>query len=173
MSEREQFEAWARRNKHDVSLFLANPEIYDCNYTQVLWEGWQASRAQPATTPETAQAVPLLSVMEAIRIGAKHSTGLNHTREFTEEGFLACVAEIEQAVRAKLGAGAPMMDRVHKANGGAAVHPALLSTDEWFEFWENCDNVDGESVFPEFLCLAQDVEQLVLAKVGIVGKEGA
>lgn len=54
--------------------------------------------------------------------------------------------------------------QVHKANGGGFVHHALLSTDEWFEFWNNCDNVDGESMFPEFLALAQDIEQAVLAK---------
>jgi hypothetical protein len=103
MSGREQFEAdWVRRNGVPINNRMRDDGRYGVLHIQAEWEEWQAARAQPA------QAVPLLSVMEAIHIGAKHSTGLSHTREFTEDGFLACVAEIEQAVRSKLGAMVPM-----------------------------------------------------------------
>jgi hypothetical protein len=97
MIEREQFEAdWsARHHGLPINNRMRDDGQYAIQAIQAAWETWQATRAQPA------QAVPVLSVMEAIHIGAKHSTGLSHTREFTEDSFLACVAEIEQAVRAK------------------------------------------------------------------------
>lgn len=33
-----------------------------------------------------------------------------------------------------------------------------LTDDEWFEFWKNCDEIPGDSVYPEFLELARIVE---------------
>lgn len=93
----------------------------------------------PVLPDDRVLAVPLLSVMEAIHIGAKHSTGLSHTREFTEDGFLACVAEIEQAVRSKLGAMVPMTDqqisRLYaeswSTSSGAAFHQAVRAAEKF------------------------------------------
>jgi hypothetical protein len=33
-----------------------------------------------------------------------------------------------------------------------------LTKEEWFDFWDECEFVDGESVFPEFFELAQAIE---------------
>lgn len=54
-NEREAFEAHARRDRHDVTRMLANPEIYDCNYTQVMWEGWQLKDRAALATQQEAQ----------------------------------------------------------------------------------------------------------------------
>ena len=160
MTEREAFEAWAKKAgwpHHFTSCNTKDPNAY----SQESWEVWQAARAQPA------QAVPVLTdeQIEALIVWEGDPNDPHYNR--VKHGHA-----IEQAVRAKMGVAVPMTKRVHKSNGGGAVHPALLSTDEWFEFWNTNDNVDGESIFPEFLYLAQDIEQAVLTKVGIVGKEG-
>lgn len=61
--QRAEFEAWASRNRHDIARMLANPAIYDCNYTQVLWEGWE-----PATQRQRERIAELEAQVTALTL---------------------------------------------------------------------------------------------------------
>ena len=90
MTEREQFEAWAKKAgwpHHFTSCSTKDPNAY----SQESWEVWQAVRAQPA------QAVPLLTDDEVALIVADCSASAHRQDDFS------FARAIEQAVRDKMG----------------------------------------------------------------------
>ena len=71
-----------------------------------------------------------------------------------------------------MGSGRPFISRLPGARLEKGqmlyLHPPAvrepLTDAEWFAFWDNCDLVDGGSVFPEFLHLARAIEAAVRSK---------
>lgn len=100
MTEREQFEAWAKvryaKNPH-FWLRQIDDGGYSCGMADSAWEAWQAARAQPA------QAVPMLTD-DAIRQIADACDDGQEDAEYT----LAFARRVEQAVRAKMEVAVPM-----------------------------------------------------------------
>lgn len=101
MTEREQFEAWAKvryaKNPH-FWLRQIDDGGYSCGMADSAWNAWQVARAQPA------QAVPVLaeSELRSILQGTNHMIKNAMHGAFWPELEEACRA-VEQAVRAKLG----------------------------------------------------------------------
>lgn len=109
MTEREQFEAWAKvryaKNPH-FWLRQIDDGGYSCGMADSAWNAWQAARAQPA------QAVPVLaeSELRSILQGTNHMIKNAMHGAFWPELEEACRA-VEQAVRAKMGVAVPMTTR--------------------------------------------------------------
>ena len=104
MTEREQFEAWAKKAgwpHHFTSCNTKDPNAY----SQESWEVWQAARAQAA------QEGPVLaeSELRSILQGTNHMVKNAMHGAFWPELEEACRA-VEQAVRAKMGVAVPMTD---------------------------------------------------------------
>ena len=149
MTEREQFEAWAKvryaKNPH-FWLRQIDDGGYSCGMADSAWNAWQVARAQPA------QAVPVLaeSELRSILQGTNHMIKNAMHGAFWPELEEACRA-VEQAVRAKLGVAVPMtdgqaLDSISRAKGIGGVI-----------------RTDGQ-----LFALVREVER----HHGIVGKEG-
>ena len=141
MTEREQFEAWAKvryaKNPH-FWLRQIDDGGYSCGMADSAWDAWQAARAQPAqVVPPTRapflrerqqleqewselrrlqaqykQAVPVLTESELRSI----LQGTNHMVKNAMHGAFWPELEeacraVEQAVRAKMGVAVPMTDQ--------------------------------------------------------------
>ena len=134
MTDREQFEAWAKvryaKNPH-FWLRQIDDGGYSCGMADAAWAAWQVARAQPAITPETGNAppqgasaitsetVPLLTEQEIVKcltasgcVGTIKMSYDSGPYEITRTSINAdrFARAIEAAVRAKLGAGVPMTD---------------------------------------------------------------
>lgn len=100
MTEREAFEAWAKKAgwpHHFTSCSTKDPN----GYSQESWEAWQAARAQPA---QAGQVLTLDEVRESV-----HEAGLDWHNGWTmgedaENRYLNLCRAIESAVLAKLAA---------------------------------------------------------------------
>jgi hypothetical protein len=175
MTEREAFEAWAKKAgwpHHFTSCNTKDPTAY----SQESWEVWQAARAQPAQVLQgqcaecgkkasegwalycvacmeeaglPAQAVPLLTDKE--RRELLDHTGRNAEGLGGETWDQMVIDAVEAAVRAKMGVAVPMTDaQINDAYGEAGVQH---------------DHIPHDDV----VRIARAVER----HHGIVGKEGA
>ncbi len=107
MTEREAFEVWAKKAgwpHHFTSCNTKDPNAY----SQESWEAWQAARAQPA------QAVPVLSDGELCDIGVEHGRatlvdGYDCGTLWFDGDLRPDYRAVEAAVRAKMGAGVPVL----------------------------------------------------------------
>lgn len=95
MSERDQFEAWAKSIGYkDEFYFFTNshPNHYDDDRTEDMWAAWQASReALKAEQGEDSELLASAKIIEKAAMDIVHSL-----RQPTSEGWIACAERMPE-----------------------------------------------------------------------------